>query len=617
MTNYKNVESTFKELIVSNDSLKAANFVCENQIVGDQLLYGYFKNLSADEQFEIALSVSNPRLLIDGIRLSAAFICEKHRSRLLQIQSHDKEFQLHQTYWKKLYSEDESCWSKITSLKEKWNNLEAAEVLSNLVNWIESKRFENEKASIQNLHQLAGAYNFIIALYLSENYSKTESLSEDKFWNAFSESLKKPNTDLTQLFNLVNAYVSFRDDCLNAYCYDLNVKPKITNGALDIAYYDEAKMENWRKDGMRYFKNEERYLISGVECTDYLIQNKKLIIPVGKTEKDYKANLKLVSETQAVNLFLQDIHLNKILINRNEYNTNEILQPIITYSFNRQLRYEVRLNKFRTDSKSWQENFAYLKKDGCKNGYNVEPYFFMTENEYIEFNLKANSPQQQNVYKEIIQQFSKTINEKYRFNRHQKGYDVWQTPFIKLGDFLFCPMIFFANNKWFYSTAELIIKSYKKNHKLRKSSSIEMEEHLKQLFDSSNNQWKSTIIPPNNEQGDIDLVVEDNHTQLLIQLKRTYFRTNLKDAFFEVIQSDRKAAYQLLKAEEHYNKNESEFKLKENNVKWIVSTSFEGINQNINGCRKINYLDLLWALRHRKFNALQELIDYMKNDNIL
>jgi hypothetical protein len=94
----------------------------------------------------------------------------------------------------------------------------------------------------------------------------------------------------------------------------------------------------------------------------------------------------------------------------------------------------------------------------------------------------------------------------------------------------------------------------------------------------------------------------------MIQLKRTYFRTTLKDAFYESVQSDRKAAQQLNDGIDFLNTDSSIFQLKGEPVKWIVSTSFENVLTEIDGCLKVNYFELIWMLRNQEFDSLRELI---------
>lgn len=111
--------------------------------------------------------------------------------------------------------------------------------------------------------------------------------------------------------------------------------------------------------------------------------------------------------------------------------------------------------------------------------------------------------------------------------------------------------------------------------------------------------------------------MEDDHTLLFIQLKCSYFRLNLKDAYNEAVLTEAKATQQLSDAEVYLSQSNDIYEIKHKPVKWVVSTSFENIGQMINGCHKINYLDLLDALENFKQMTLQEFIDVLEKDMVI
>ena len=118
--------------------------------------------------------------------------------------------------------------------------------------------------------------------------------------------------------------------------------------------------------------------------------------------------------------------------------------------------------------------------------------------------------------------------------------------------------------------------------------------------------------------GDIDIIVEQDNTVLLIQLKRTYLLLTPKDVYYESIMIDRKAAQQLNDAEVWLNKPNDIYSMEGKKVfKWIVTTSYEGVLSDVNGCCKVNYFDLLATIRHRKPSSLLQLIANINDDTLL
>ncbi len=231
-----------------------------------------------------------------------------------------------------------------------------------------------------------------------------------------------------------------------------------------------------------------------------------------------------------------------------------------------------------------------------------------------------------------VKKINPRTKKKYEFNRFNNDYDVWKKPFIKVGNTYFSPIAFFANNDWVYSAAPIAIKhvnceKYSKKLKrkiacfpeIRKETATAMEKYLADKF--LNKGFKVKHIEDkeaNKVDGDVDIIVEDKDTTLFIQLKRTYLRTDLKSAYYEYINSDKKASIQLNKATKYFENKNDIFNSKHKAIKWIVSTSYEHINTKIEDCNKINYFDLLFALKRTELKSLEDIVYYLEsNGNLL
>ncbi|MCD4664243.1 MAG: nucleotidyl transferase AbiEii/AbiGii toxin family protein [Bacteroidales bacterium] len=124
-------------------------------------------------------------------------------------------------------------------------------------------------------------------------------------------------------------------------------------------------------------------------------------------------------------------------------------------------------------------------------------------------------------------------------------------------------------------------------------------------------------IEANSMNGDVDIIIEDKNTTLYIQLKRTYFRLTPKDAYYESINTDRRAAQQLNDAEVYLSKKNDILIPKHKPVKWIVTTSYENILADIDGCKKVNYFDILSALNRPFGKSVKDLIDFIQKDKLI
>ena len=65
------------------------------------------------------------------------------------------------------------------------------------------------------------------------------------------------------------------------------------------------------------------------------------------------------------------------------------------------------------------------------------------------------------------------------------------------------------------------------------------------------------------------------------------------------------------------SKPETFYKCKSEVYKWIVTTSFENVLAVINDCLKVNYFDLIEALRDKEIITLSQLIEAIRLDYII
>lgn len=579
----------------------------------DEFLYWFMTTpeVRSLETFE-KIAQYYPDKFVASIRFTRSFL-DREINTVVENIVLPENYRYHQKLWKKLYEDDIKMWNQISSDQKNWKNYKTADFLGNLINWLEVKRFED--STNERLELLSKSYSFIISYYLSEHYNSALDLNLDNLNSSFWNSFEKLDSSLFNSFEHILEYVWFQEAILIPYSFDHNIEPVFKGDSLDFKYKNEEVLSDWRKDGLRYDLNNFRYNKEITDNIQHIISPKEIEILKAKKTQDQEDYLMYIINFRKTSLLLKDLHLDKIKIYNREFSTIEILNPIMAYSFNRKLRYEYELDSLRSNCSSWKDLYLKVHLRSLEIDIVNLPYFFSSREDYISHNLQANHPEQENIYKELIAQFGYRITEKFRFDRHNLGYDVWYKPFVLLGELLFCPMMFFATNEWFYSFAQIVIKNYTHNANVRKSSSIAMEKDLLERFSDFNPNWVCTI-PEFEHDGDIDLIVSDGNTDLLIQLKRTYFRTSLKDAYFETIRSDRKAISQLVNGEVFIMENKTQ-PLSEKRIKWLVSTSFENVNQVFEDCRKVNYMDLLWILSNKKFDSINELNNYIENDEIL
>lgn len=574
----------------------------------DRFIHWYFNN----EEFYLHEFIQcyadiDPNRLIRDVRLNQVFLKERTHESLSLIRF-PYEYKNHQKCWKELFLEDQNGWEEVIRKASCWSEIGVEEFLTYVIHWIEQKRFQDDED--ENSFHLSICYNFLIELYVSKFPERTKSFSKERFQILFNGRLLHRNKKFDESFQAVYDWADMNEKKIMQYAWDLNIIPVFHGNSMGFEYYDPSKMDNWRLNGKRYLLNELRYLDLGRMHASYEIHENGLKIP-GENEEAQELNLELLIKELSVHSVLSDLCLDEIAVNGSSYNLHDFVGTVVGYSFNRSNRYEAKLMEFHENSRSWEESFLKLNQYSASIDVDCDPYFLLTKERYINHIKRATSLEQMDVFSEIAEQLTTKFSEDHVFNRHNVTYNVWHTPFVALGDYLFCPMIFFARNSWFYSIADIAMKNHHVNRKLEKSSTTKMEKELMQIFQSANENWQCST-PDENQKGDVDLLVSDSRNYLFIQLKRTYFRTNLRDGFFEELMVDKKAISQLNEREELL-KDEYSGRI----IKWYVSTSFENANQEIEGCAKINYFELIWALRNKKFEFIEHLERYIRSDEIL
>lgn len=584
-----------------------------------QLFYNYFKCYKKRvPEFEQKLASDYPKLFITAIRVNQVFL-ESGRIETLKTLKFDENFQIHQKVWQKIHEIEVSKWTEIEKELPNVLSFSLEDILSNCIIWLETNRFQHTEQ--QHVHLLGRVYSFFMELVLTNQpFKKMELKNNDEFFKHFSkifaQTQKNKNlvveSPVAKLLLKITSWINFQENVVAPYSFDLTIEPKQEDELVCFNSSPEAYYK-WALDGIRYEVNQIKYSFRGDEMVECLEETNQLQIP-GKTEGDIEINRKLAGIKYGTFLMLQDLScLNFKLYNGKRINVQKVLEPLLTYSYNRLLRYEYPLQKFSNTSENWSDAFIKLTYEAIKTDIVREPYFYMSVDDYKKLNQEGLSGLTEDATNEVLELFRWIPQAKHIFNRFTHNYDVWQNPFVKIGDFLFCPMMFFANNSWFYSFAQQALFQQPDNRDI-----VNMENYLASVF--SQKGWEVKLIgarESNLLDGDVDIFIEDENDLLFVQLKRTYFRTTLKETYLESINRDLNAAKQLNNAEKYLEKSNDIYKMKQKPSKWIVSNSFENVGCKIDGCTKINYFDLLETLQNTKIKKLKEFINHLEKDEIL
>ncbi len=543
-------------------------------IDADKILHQYYRYGKFSPELEGRISEIQPKLFVENIRSNRAFLKEERQSFYSTVQLPD-DLIVHKEVWLRLANAETERWnkveSKINDLIERKIPIET--ILGDVCKLVDGKIFPPEI-----LNKNAEAYNIFIVLVLkgiTENHPDydlitTKSKKQNKLLKRFDENINNPIESLVNdAFQSIFEWTLFKDSFLNPYCYDHNFTPKNENGIISLKY-DPYNFYRWSLDGVRYdlLKGFYGVMAPNIDSIEELLKD------IGVEDiRYYKTHSK------------EKTRITKV---------SEYFKPLLFISL-----------------------FTLIDNSA---------FFLFEKKEFIQTTSEKFDNISTEVYENIIDSLSFSVNPNTRLDRFSNKYNVWEKPFIRVGSLLFCPSVFLLSNDWFYSAAQIglgqmsLYRDKSKNREcITKPITKRAEELIKKAL--SQNGWNSRSINVGRisygkAKGDVDIYVEDKEVSLLIQLKTTSFKLDLEKAYYEENNASRKAVEQLNNAEKYLIKSESGIKLKSKVVKWYVSTSYENVFIEQNGCLKINYFDLLLTLRATSFGSLDQFISTIENDTI-
>ncbi len=568
-----------------------------------------FKSSQFDKEFEGFVAKQNHEIFIEAIRTSRAFLDDER----LDFYTQNVDLKIpaeHLEVWNWLKQTENSLWSKVEDAFESFKTenkrlpTEVEQLCSALIKviiWMERRRW-NEQGEIRA--ELYECYNLFVEMYFRDYGITTLDFKdkdvEEELVKQWATVVSEQNSTIAnELFEAIFSWVVFKNNILDAYCFDMTFIPKKTKSG-DLYLSQSPKCYYRRKlDGLRYDINRIYYSQISGDIVDKLQESY-----LTKDEMNMIAQDSLVG----VSLLLDDLCLNKLTWNGKEIDVNQVFEPLIGLSINRLFRYEKPLEYYKQSGiESWDEAYAMLIMN---KEVNALPFSIYTKDLLLQQTKEVGfSEDTVNLSTELFSQF-RFVFTKGAFDRFKiRSYDVMSKPFLMIGkDTYFTPTLFLANNDWFYGSAGKVMEMYAKAPEvIRKANVSLLEEKLADLF--RQNGWKITCYHDGDKRkkGDVDIIVEDDETALLIQLKRTKFRPTPSDQYLEILNIDNTAFYQL-----GAYKYEGE---KKNVVRWYVTNSYENCLCIREGCTKVNYFDLIQLLEpNRKWSKLDDLIKYVAED---
>lgn len=578
-------------------------------------LYNYFsKTRLFNKPLEQKLALKHPNVFVEAIKKNRVFLRDNNIDFLLYEIALPSHLQIHQKVWAFYYKLEQDNWNSIQQHMQAIKAYAIDNILQVLTIVIESKRYKGTSAL--EAHELAESYSFFLEVLFKTGSILPLNTSAKDFEVGFIKSIKRTKEPLYKLINQTLTQIVERRKIVNTnidpYSFDDNVKPNITkDGTLTLACSDDAN-KNWLLDGERYIINEGLYFSFGEKQVEESIQAGNTI--PGKNPQSIADNREMANKRQAIALILKDLFINHFYKDKAALTSiHNLVTPLQTLAFNRLVRYQRDLDNFKENMPNWE--LCFFSYSFARKTDTYVPFLYSSKQEYRAINKATNPKFNEEVSSTILDVFGEDFKDK-RFDRLNPDYSVFEKPFLKIGDYLFCPIPFLTAFTGIYTYVCAFLKD---NNKDAEKIEALLVAYLKGAT------WEQKLIDnktANKINGDADIILSNDRTVLLIQVKRTKLRLDSKAIYNENTIINRKAALQLNSAEQFFNKKNKIFKIGNREVKkWIVTTSFEEVNTTINSCRKLNYFEIINCIKlmyeeHLGFDSLEGLINYFESDPI-
>lgn len=581
----------------------------------DEVLYKHFNaelNFKYKNQFlpfQQKVAQLSPDAFVKTLRVTQAFLKSSWRNEYLNFQF-PKSLSTHQKVWKHLQQNDSKIWQEVeeSAIKLLSSNQQLEAILIDVVIAIELAHCSNRNHTYSE--HLGGIYSMFFPLLLSK-IPKEQNLafpSQQEVSDIFLCKIKTKqpvSMEVDALLKAIGNWIQFKQQHIDPYCYDLEITPQENNGLIN--YNRNAKEHyKWVLDGKRYEVNRIDFLVEAENSFHRQVESGDFTFKHDSNDADIEFETKCQVQLRALGFFMDEMVLDKFP-SGNGLDTLRFYQPLIAASNMYEWFYDNRLHCELPKADQWFDAFSKMFAKKPKHmGLDNYPFLYLTPKELYDVHDAQTKIAADNIKPDVLcNPFCYVAKSGSNFDRFNLHYDVFRKPFLKFDNFIFCPAHFFAKNDWLYTVGirALEILDNPNYRKIRKETALKMEVNLAQCFkDAGFNAAALDEEIFGNVERDVDIHVTDGVDTILIQLKRTKLRMNLKDTYYESIHVDRKAARQLNKAIPFLLKEKPEF-MKGTVHKWIVTTSCENVLTDIDDCQKVNHSDLILLL---KFMAKSE-----------
>ncbi|ARV10136.1 hypothetical protein BTO05_10990 [Winogradskyella sp. PC-19] len=541
-------------------------------------------------EFELYVAHNNAILFIEGYKNRKTFL-DSSRIKLLERKQLPEPIINELKIWDKFNNILNSNWSDVLQLTDKIN-AQPHELCMSIFSAFEAFIYQDSDNK-SRWYFAVEALSLLVA-FIQNTYDFSDiSVDSDTLNKSYLESVINPNA--IELFNKTFDYVLCRN---NVYRYAHEPGLNVVFDENNIVFKESEDFnKQWQRDEYRYSVNENLYYAFGEQLFDEVKKNEKIkFINGNKDSNNQLGNARQFAIKQAIiDLGVHDEDLKNCKLP----NLNLIISFMHGIAWRKLETSEKPLHKIsRTRRNKYSQGIAELN---YKSRFSE---FIIISDKSILF--QAAEASGLNLAKREFDQ----LIDAFSFNWIVKKFDpitmplsLWQKPFVKLGKHVLSPLSVLTGFTGLYTISESILKNF------RPGDGTRIENRLKEVY--QNTSWKTLLLEDNQEFGDIDVLMEDEKSIVLMQMKRTTQKTNMFELHNQLRQ-DKKAFSQLLEAKESIDSNK-------NIHLWYVTTAFEKVGTWENDVYRVSYQDLIHTKRlldsgRLRLKSLSSFIEMIESD---
>jgi Nuclease-related domain len=428
-------------------------------------------------------------------------------------------------------------------------------------------------------------------------------------------------------------YNAFISTTIASFCFNDDFCYRVEGGSIVLFSDRNSDESSWDRNGLklealhRYWFN--RALIEG-HLSGALYQ------PFGQPENDHKNRFAYI-KTRRVFLQLEEVYGLNGRLEFSEDASVDLVKAIHSLELMTAFFNDAFIEPFKTsykDSGHWGIALQQLVMDGLRDGFQNRFPLTWAEHEEKAQSIKSWTVSEQHPQGDIEEARAiltfwrndlKELAENLKRNPNIPAPELHEKPILKLGQYGFqLPWLTAAQNN---STATINnLRRLGSRHKARGEETRRIERRLgeqlkaKDFFVVHGYQPEVNV---SNDPGEVDLICFLEGHLFILEVKSTYLRKTQQEAWIHRSNTLRKAGQQLKRKQEAVTSalktdNALQDKLHINNHTeiigvhpWIVDTSLEYDQENIDGFLKVSLEALLIVLRNDQYLLRHSLMKSM------